>query len=157
MKKTGFIQVGMVCLGFCLWGCPSHKNEVYTLAASIRGTWEWVKTTSPTRTTTPQTLGYSQQLSIGTDETGNVVAFFKNDLIQRRLYETKTDTNHVFVDEVRQTVLIQYGKSGYIKYLIVNGQNSTTLTVSEVLNPYTLQADTIQHVYQKSSKKLFPY
>jgi hypothetical protein len=88
---------------------------------------------------------------------GNVVTFFRNDSVQRRLYETQTDINHVSVDIDRQSVIIQYGQLGYIKYIVPNGQSSTTLFVSEVLNPYSIQADTVQHLYQKSTKKLYPF
>jgi hypothetical protein len=157
INKIKFFQVWLVLLSFLLSGCPSNKTKLYTITGGTKGTWEWIKTTSPTRTSTPQSKGYSQQLSIGTDQMGNVVTFFRNDSVQRQLYETHTSIDHMSGDIDKQSVIIQYGQSGSIKYIVPNGENSITLFVSEVLNPYTVQADTIQHLYQKSSKRLYPF
>jgi hypothetical protein len=157
MSNIRLCQVGLVCLSLFLSGCPAHKAKLYTLSGGTRGTWEWIKTISPSQTITPQTRGYSQQLSIGTDQKGNVVAFFRNDSIQRLLYESQADLDHISADINKQSLIIQYGQAGSIRYIVPNGQSSTTLFVSEVLNPYTTQADTIQHLYQKSSKRLYPF
>jgi len=96
-------------------------------------------------------------LAVLSDEKGPYVGFYKNDTLQLRLNETSTDTTHTFVDQARQTVLIKYGGAGYIKYYVVNTGSSTTLSISEVLNPYSEQADTIRSYYERTSKSLYPY
>lgn len=129
---------------------------VISLSTSKTGTWEWVRTTTPTRTLTPQSVGYTKQLAVATDNGKNYVGFYRNDTLQRRINETPTDTTHTFVDVDRQTVLIKYGGAGFIKYQVGNTEQDM-LTISEVLNPYSLQADMVHSLYQRTSKALYPY
>ena len=96
-------------------------------------------------------------MTVLSDKQGAYVGFYKNDTLQRRVDETSTDTAHTFTDDVRNTVLIKYKGDGFIKYYIPTGTNSETLTVSELLNPYSLSADTTRSVYRRTSKTLYPY
>ncbi len=160
MKKASQYLIATLsglCLACLLQSCPSQRMMVNTLGGNITGTWEWVKTTTPTRTFTPQSVGYTKQLAVLTDNIGRYAAFYKNDTLQHRLNETTKDTNHTFIDVNRQTVLIKYGGAGFIKYLVTNTGNSTMITASEVLNPYNIQADTVHSLYKRTSKALYPY
>lgn len=160
MKKKIAFSVNIVIvlvLACMLQACPSHRGEVLAIASATSGTWEWVKTTTPSRVLTPQTEGYTKQLALLSDDKGAYVGFYKNDTLQLRLNETPTDTTHTFVDPTRKTVLVKYGGAGFIKYYIIDTGNSSTIASSEVLNPYSDQADTIRNYYERTSKSLYPY
>jgi hypothetical protein len=102
-------------------------------------------------------VGYTKQLAVLSDNQGAYVGFYKNDTLQRRINETVTDTAHTFIDDVRNTVLIKYRGAGFLKYYVPTGTNGETLTVSELLNPYTSSADTIHTLYKRTNKILYPY
>ena len=144
--------IGVACL---LQSCPSNKNnEFYSLTGATKGSWEWVQTTTPTRTITPQSIGYTQQVAVTSDNAGAYIAFYRNDTLQRRENETSTDTAHTFVDDTRRTVTVKYGGAGFIKYTLI--VDNTTLTISEFLpNSYT--PDTVKNVYKKANPVLYPY
>lgn len=148
-------MLALVGTALLLQGCPSNKdNQIYSLTGATKGRWEWVQSVTPTRTITPQSLGFTRQLAVSTDKDGAYVAFYRNDTLQRRQNETRTDTSHTFVDEVRQTVLIKYGAAGFLKYTIVPGSN--TITVSDFL-PNSYSSDTVKNVYKKANPTLYPY
>ncbi|GAB3899210.1 hypothetical protein [Spirosoma agri] len=160
MKKISrfyLLFIGCLCIFWLVTSCWKREHY-FLLTTSTKGKWEWVSTTTPTRVLTPQSVGYTRQFSGGTDEQGIYVGFYKNDTLQRRVYETSRDTTHTFVDHGRNTVLIKYGGAGFIKYYVATGTNNETITVSELLNPYTLPADTIRSVYRSvGNKPLYPY
>ncbi len=148
-------MLSLVCVALVLQGCPAHKDvEFYALTGAVSGHFEWVQSITPTRTLTPQSVGFTRQLAVGTDKDGAYVAFYRNDTLQRRQNETRTDTSHTFVDEVRQTVLIKYGAAGFLKYTIVPGSNM--ITVSDFL-PNSYSSDTVKNVYKKANPTLYPY
>ena len=144
--------VGMACL---LQGCPiSKREEFYALTGATIGTWEWEKTVTPTRTLTPQSVGYTKQLSVATDIAGAYIAFYRNDTLQRRENETPTDTTHTFVDGTRRTVTVKYSGAGFIRYTIISG--NTLLTISEFI-PNSYSTDTVKSTYKKARLLLYPY
>lgn len=147
----------LLSTAFLLQGCPGSKDQdFYLLSGSTRGTWEWVQTITPTHTSISQSIGFTQQLSVGTDNDGAYVAFYHNDTLRRRQNETSRDTAHTFVDESKRTVLIKYGNAGYLKYTIGQSNDGSTMTVSEFLpGPYAL--DSVKNIYKRVNLTLYPY
>ena len=158
MEKNKIYYLFLAVLGWTFLGQSCKKQNIdYMLAGGTKGTWEWVSTTTPSRMLTPKSVGYTKQLAVSTDNQGAYVGFYKNDTLQRRIYETATDTAHTFTDNVQNTVLIKYRGAGFIKYFVVFNGNDVTVTISELLNPYTSQSDTVRSVYRRNNKQLYPY
>lgn len=157
-KRIQYYALLLICLGTAWLGQSCKKQVIdYQLTGGTKGTWEWVRTTTSHQVSTPQSVGYSKQLTVLSDEQGAYVGFYKNDSLQRRVNETSTDTAHTFTDEGAKTVLIQYKSAGFMKYYLSSSTNGETLTVSELLNPYSLSADTIRNEYRRVGKILYPY
>ncbi len=157
-KKNQYYPLLIIFLSTFWLGQSCKKQGIdYQLVGGTRGIFEWVSTTTPSHVSTPQSVGYTKQLAVLSDNKGAYVGFYKNDTLQHRVNETPTDTTHTFTDEVRNTVLIKYRGDGFIKYYIPTGTNGETITVSELLNPYTSSADTIRSVYKRVNKSLYPY
>lgn len=159
MKKVNRYFLLLISLSLsCLYQSCEKRGVDLALTSGTKGVWEWVRTTTPTRTLTPQSLGYTKQMAVLSDNASiPYVAFYRNDTLQHRLNETSRDTNHTFIDTERSTVLIQYGGAGFLKYYIATNTNGETLTISELLNPYTSLADTVRSVYKRVNKPLYPY
>lgn len=157
-KRSQYYLLFIICLGASWLNQSCKKQGIdYQLAGGTRGIFEWVSTTTPSHVSTPQSVGYTKQLAVLTDNQGAYVGFYKNDTLQRRIYETSRDTAHTFTDDARNTVLIKYKGDGFIKYYITTNTNGETITISELLNPYSLSADTTRSVYRRTSKSLYPY
>lgn len=156
--KLCLLVVSSMSTTCLLHGCMTKSADpFYLLTGSTKGIWEWERTTTPSRVVTPQSVGYTKQLAVLSDDQGAYIAFYRNDSLQRRANETSRDTSHTIVDDKRKTVLIKYGGAGYIMYRVGQTGKSTVLTVSEFLNPYTPQADTVHSTYRAVTKRLYPY
>lgn len=165
MSKGGIyclVLVASLGIAYLAQGCQSHDASPDSLIPSAtKGRWEWLRTTTPTRVLTPQSVGYTKELEINSDDQGAYIAFYRNDTLQRRINESSSDTAHTFVNASRSSVLIKYGGAGYINYVVVVGSDKATisLTVSELMNPYSAVADTVKSVYKNVGTRLvlYPY
>lgn len=138
--------------------CNEARMKEFRLAGGTKGRWEWVSTTTPTHIYTPQSVGYTKQLQLSSDLKGTYIAYYRNDTLQYRFEESSKDTLHTFIDITRNTVTIKYKVAGFIKYSNINLDGAvSSMTVSEPLNPYSIQADTIHSVYKSTNKDLYPY
>jgi hypothetical protein len=158
--RKGVLFGGIVTITCLLQACPGDKQLLYSIPGGTKGAWEWVRTTTPTRVLTPQSVGYTKQLSVATDNQGAYIAFYRNDTLQKRVNETNTNTPHTFVDQSKNSVSIGYGEDGFVNYeLVPVSNNSHNLIISDLLKPYSASADTVKSEYKKAVPipNLYPY
>ena len=157
MKPTHsqLVYVGLCAFLSLLPGCH-HGLDPDTLYLSAHGYWEWVSTTSPSGTITPQTVGYTQQMAKLMDNDGrNYVAFYRNDTLLHRYNEA---SGPYTADVVRNTVTLKYDSLGYLKWYII--PNSVLIKVSHIGNPNSIAPDTVVSTYTSDpylKAKLYPY
>ena len=124
-------------------GCePGPEPDV------LSGKWKWIKTTTPTRTLSPDSEGYTRTLDLQTGYGANVISI--NDTLQSEIFFIKILQEDV-VDGVLKSRLIQYYNQIYIKYYFKpqhhNGRPD--IEVSEMMfKDYDPAADTIRHHYE---------
>ena len=119
-----------------------------------RGYWEWVSTTTPSGTITPQTIGYTKQMVQGIDSKSggqsiNFVAFYKNDTLQQRYNEV--ENQQYIPDYIGNTISVKYDTVGFLKYHVTpNSPSDNYIQIGEFRNPYTQAADTVISIYKSN-------
>ena len=116
------------------------------LSSELMGKWEWVKTVSPSRTITPQTVGYGRLFQHENDGSRDYIAFYQNDSLYLQLVQSRTFYQE---DKKKATVLEQYGAQ-YLKYYLTRGSDNGAreMQTSELMKSYAEEADTIRHYYK---------
>jgi len=147
LMKSKLILYGFIllCSSFitgCRCGCgTAPKPDV------LSGKWKWVKTTTPTRTLTPGSEGYTKTLDLTMDYRANVISI--NDSLEKEIFYIATLEEEV-VDGVLKSRLVQYYNQIYIKYYFKpehhNGR--PVIELSEMMKSYDPAADTVRHHYE---------
>lgn len=116
------------------------------LSSELMGKWEWIKTVSPSRTITPQSMKYSRVFHHENDGSRDYIAFYQNDSLYLELTQSRTFYQE---DKKQFTVLEQYG-SQYLKYYLTRGSDNVAreMQTSELMKMYSEKADTIRHYYK---------
>jgi hypothetical protein len=141
---------------FCCNACKKIPGVSPPLSANLVARWQWVRTVTPTRTITPQTAGYGQELRFGNDGVnGDCILFYRNDTLQTKHLELKSFYQEGTDAEGNYTLLLQYGggpTSGahFIKYRFKKNEQNVVdeMQTSALLLNYSEQADTVRHFYQ---------
>ncbi len=132
-------------------GC--HQDPTLPLASYLGGRYEWTKTTTPTRTITPGTAGYHEDLTLYNDSKGQYIAFFRADTLFYLGDVSGTPTESDSKGSALLYAVRSSGNTAYIKiYLSFNADNSVELiSTSRVMTTYTGSADTVRSFYQKTN------
>lgn len=131
----------LVTLQACPIGSPPP------IGGDLDGRWDLYKIVTPTRTMTPATLGYRQDMNLTGDGSSGYAVFYRNDTLHSKFTRDRTFEE---TDNRRNTVIDRYYNVGYIKYYLkYNQQNVVTeLETSEFLKQYTQQADSVRYFYK---------
>ena len=110
--------------------------------------WDWVRTVTPTRTITPASASYAEDLSIVNDYT----VFYRSDTLRIKVEQDRSV--HVVVDNQNNTVLLRYRSFGYVKYFLRFNQNKTVENIEfgDPMAVYSEKADTVRHYYVLNRK-----
>lgn len=125
-------------------GCGPIPESIY---GDIFGKWQWIKTTTPTKTILAKDVGYTRSMEVVNDRTigASKIVFFKNDsletnfLISRILNESWEE----------KSILLKYNGDAQLK--IFRGDapinDHYDIEISEIMPEYSIQADTVRHFY----------
>jgi hypothetical protein len=114
----------------------------------LLGSWEWVKTTTPTKTILAENAGYSRTMNIAFDRKVQAVRiiFYQNDSLQHDILVSKK------LEDSREnkSVLLQYTKDIQMKYFRLDERhnNHYDIEASEIMPAYNVTADTVRHHYR---------
>lgn len=117
------------------------------LESTISGRWEWIKTTTPSRSFTPADAGYSREMNYFNALDSDFVTFYKNDSLKKTLTKDRTfiqisADNKSFLQKFSYDLYLKF----YIKQEIENG--NFLLEISEPMTVYKAEADTIRHLFR---------
>lgn len=146
------IKIGLLscmCLLLLVGSCEviSFVDSGPPIHAELTGSWEWVRTESPSGTITPETEGYEEDISFGNNGEYDYMVIYRNDTLWLPLFESRR--KYVEADNKANTILIHYRHEGSIKYFLRFNQYKTLQEFerSELMEEYTESADTIRHIY----------
>ena len=145
MKLIPALLVLTVLLNSCK--SDNCKCAPPLIESTITGRWEWVKTTTPSRSFTPAEAGYSREMNYFNALDSDFVTFYQNDSLKKTLTRDRTFTqinsdNKSFLQKFRDNQYLKF----YIKPEIENG--NFLLEISEPMNVYKAEADTIRHLFR---------
>ncbi len=123
------------------------KVDIGTLYGATIGTWEWVKTVTPSRTITPQSAGYSERMKVDGD-----VDYFRDGKLVKSLRRSGNDVR----DNAALTILFPFiddstNKNYQLKFYVhFNEQDGVDrIETSELMSVYSQAADTVKIYYRR--------
>jgi hypothetical protein len=126
-------------------GCYPDPKSVYS---DMYGKWEWIKTTTPTRTIWAKNAAHKKAMNFlnDPDVQATKISFFKNDSLETTFLISK-----VLEDSWEtKSVLLKYNYAAQLKIFqlpeITNQHND--IEISEIMPQYSAEADTVRHRYQ---------
>lgn len=147
MKIIQNISLIFICLLFL---CSCEKSHPIPLTSKLVGRWEWVRTETPSKTITPETEGYNEDLSFGNNGDYDYVVIFREDTLWLPLFVSRSKDGEI--DYKAGTVLQAYRNGNYIKYFLKFDQNKIVQEIerTELMDEYSMSVDTIRHFYVKT-------
>jgi hypothetical protein len=146
--KSRFLICFICLLSFS--GCEINSTEnSIPLGADLMGRWKWVRTETPSKTLSPATEGYEEDLSIG-NNTNDYTVIYRADTL---FFSSIEDRNkNVQEDKKANTVLIPYSSGGYIKFFLKYNEKNVLREIerSEIMKEYSESADTVRYVYVRA-------
>lgn len=149
MKAFRLISVylSITTMAIFLQSCPKPMEvKSSSPGAFVGGPYEWDSTVTPTRKLTPTTVGYTQQFQNTLPQNGRTgaISFYKNDTLTLRAYTVDIDSAFIG-DFLSTSTLVRFrSPAGYLRYQVLENEQ---VTLSNFLNPYTKEADTVRHYY----------
>jgi hypothetical protein len=126
-------------------GCR-HPHPAPPFSSSLGGRYEWKKTITPTQTIAPQTTGYREDITIGSDSKGGYIAYYRNDTLH---HLADLSVSYPIESDRKANSVLYKLYSGYIKiYLTFGAFNQIeSISTSNIMPTYSEQADTIRSYY----------
>ncbi len=143
-----------LCVSFLLVikGCFPPAGSKPPLAAELIGRWDWVRTVTPTRTITPASAGYAEDLSISNNGNNDYAVFYRSDTLRIKVEQDRSV--YEVADNRNNTVLLRYWAFGYVKYFLRFSQDKTVENIEfgDPMAVYSEKADTVRHYYVRNRK-----
>lgn len=149
MKIKGLQNIALIGFSLLILNSCEIKDPI-PLSSKLIGRWEWVRTETPSKTITPETEGYKEDLSISNNGDFDYAVIYREDTLWLSLIETRRIYEES--DNKARSVLIPYRNGGFIKYFLKFDQNKIVQEIerTELMDEYSKFADTIRHVYVKT-------
>jgi hypothetical protein len=140
------VAILLSCARSC--GCDPGPLSVFS---DMYGKWEWIKTTTPTKTIWAKDAGYRRKMTFLDDPDVHAtrITFFKNDSLETTFLISK-----VLEDNWEtKSVLLKYNYAAQLKLFQLPEMTNQhyDIEVSEIMPVYSIEADTIRHYYQHLS------
>ncbi|MCF0057196.1 hypothetical protein [Dyadobacter sp. CY356] len=125
-------------------GCGPIPQSVY---GDLPGRWEWIKTTTPSKTIWAKDAGYSRRMDFVNDKIihANKISFYKNDSLERDFLISKV----LEENWEEKSILLKYNSDAQLKIFRHNEliNEHYDIEMSEIMPEYSIEADTVRHFY----------
>ncbi|QHW00261.1 hypothetical protein [Spirosoma endbachense] len=156
LRRTLYLS-GFLLTLMLLTSCPRPdlaSDQAFVLFRQNRiGSWQWVKTVTPTRTLTPQLTGHTQTLRTSRFD-ADTLTFYQDQQVNCRLNPDQSTNLTNVIDLRSKTMLTSYLDSTqlhryYIKFFFEATQKATTMQTSAPLVYLNPDYDTVRIYYRK--------
>ncbi|MBE9461288.1 hypothetical protein ACFP1I_20880 [Dyadobacter subterraneus] len=151
IKKLLYLSaiIAAACFSSCekSCGCGPRSNSI---SGYLPGKWQWIKTTTPSKTILAKDAGYAKTMEYSYDQKIGAykIDFYKNDSLETNFLISKV------LDDNWETksMLLKYNGDAQLKIFGLPTDsiyNDINLITSEITPKYSSEADTIRHFYQR--------